>query len=502
MVALNTLLADLNLILSTPGAPPPIPITSVTDDSRAAGPGTLFVAIEGAKLDGHAFLADVAARGAAAALVSRRDLAPIPGLPCFLVSVPRRALALIAQHLAGDPSHKMLVTGVTGTNGKTTTAYMMESIFRAAGLRPGILTTVTVRWDGHEEVAGQTTPSPTVLADRFARMAADGVQAVAMEVSSHALDQHRVDGIRFRAAALTNFTQDHLDYHVDMPSYRKSKERFFTEILPASPGSAAVLNLDDEAGRAFAKSSLAESMIGYSLSRGAAQLSTLSIRCLVRGGMEIEAVFEGRPLRIRTPLSGLFNAVNCLTAAGLALAAGLSIEAIERGLGSMTGAPGRFDLVRAGQPFPVVVDYAHTPDSLLQLLLNARGLARKRVILVFGCGGDRDPGKRPLMGEAAARLADHIIVTNDNPRTEDPGAITAAIVEGIKSYKGPAAHSEVQLNRRAAIRRALEMARENDCVVIAGKGHEDYQIVGIEKTHFDDREVVRQIVDQLGLARH
>ncbi|MEN6627280.1 MAG: UDP-N-acetylmuramoyl-L-alanyl-D-glutamate--2,6-diaminopimelate ligase [Candidatus Sumerlaeia bacterium] len=491
-IPLKALLAEANLRAGSP-VPPDLQITSVTEDSRRCGPGVLFVAIEGNAADGNQFLADAAGRGAAAALVGHRDGVPTP-LPCIQVDNPRRALALCAHRLAGDPSRKMTVVGITGTNGKTTVAYMMESIFKAAGMEPGVLTTVNMRWKGKIEVANQTTPSPTVIADRMARMQADGVRAVAMEVSSHALDQHRCDGIRFAAGALTNFTQDHLDYHKDMPTYKKAKERFFTEVLAANPEAVAVLNIDDAAGREFRNSSLSRRKIGYSLSHGTTDLSVRSLRCHTRGGMKITASWEGREIEIDTPLTGLFNAINCLTATALSLAVGIDIDAIREGLARMTGAPGRFERVDAGQPFPIIVDYAHTPDSLEQLLLNARGLARRRLIAVFGCGGDRDPLKRPLMGQAAARLAHQIIITNDNPRTEPPESIAKAIADGVKQSIGPDQKWEILLDRRAAIRRAVAMAQKGDVVVLAGKGHEDYQIVGKEKHHFDDREEAKAAV--------
>ncbi len=491
---LKDLLADLNLMTSG-SMPAGLAVGAVTDDSRRCGPGVLFVAIEGNKQDGHQFLADAAARGSKAALVSRVDgLTPPEGMSLLAVGNTRRALALIAQRLAGDPSHRMTVVGVTGTNGKTTVAYMMEAIFMAAGLEPGVLSTVNMRWGGKVETADQTTPSPTVIADRLARMERDGVRAVAMEVSSHALDQHRCDGIQFAAGAFTNLTQDHLDYHGDMRAYRRTKERFFTEVLPATPAAAAVLNMDDPAGRDFSRSSLSARKIGYSLSHAGADLSVERLRCRVSGGMSIYAHYKGAPLCIETPLVGLFNAVNCLTAAGLALAVGIEPEAIASGLAGFKGAPGRFELVQAGQKFPIIVDYAHTPDSLLQVLLNARGLARRNLIVVFGCGGDRDPGKRPLMGQSAARLANRIIVTNDNPRSEEPGLIAEAIIEGIKGTSHAGLRWEVLLDRREAIREAIAMARPGDVVVIAGKGHEDYQLVAGEKHHFDDREEARAAV--------
>ncbi|MCE5230729.1 UDP-N-acetylmuramoyl-L-alanyl-D-glutamate--2,6-diaminopimelate ligase [bacterium] len=492
-ISLKAVLAEANLRVN-PSVPADLMVGSVSEDSRRCGPGVLFVAIDGTHADGNQFLADAAGRGAPAALVGRRDPNLPLAIPCFQVDNPRRALALVAHKLAGEPSRKMTVVGITGTNGKTTVAYMMEAIFKAAGIEPGVLTTVNMRWKGKIEVASQTTPSPTVIADRMARMERDGVRGVAMEVSSHALDQHRADGIRFAAGALTNFTQDHLDYHHDMGLYKKAKERFFTEVLPSNPDAVAVLNLDDPAGRDFERSTLCKRKLSYSMTHRRADLCVESLRCKTRGGMLIKIAHHGSTIEIDTPLTGIFNAVNCLTAAALSLAVGIDPDAIRRGLAVMKGAPGRFERVEAGQPFPIIVDYAHTPDSLEQLLLNARGLARKRLIAVFGCGGDRDPLKRPLMGMAAARLAHQVIITNDNPRTEAPETIAKAVADGVKAAATHDLKWEILLDRRAAIRRAIAMAEKGDVVVIAGKGHEDYQIVGAKKTHFDDRETAREAV--------
>jgi len=472
------------------GDTPDWPIRAVTDNSKACNAETLFVAIRGQKADGHDFLAEAAERGARVALVSQSDAPAPPGLRLLTVANTRRALALAAQCLAGDPTREMLVLAVTGTNGKTTVTYLLEAIFRAAGLKPGVIGTISYRWDGHDEPAPQTTPSPLELADRLARMKADGVGAVAIEVSSHAIDQCRADGIHFRAAALTNLTQDHLDYHATMDAYGRAKERLFSEMLADCPGAVAVLNLDDAAGRRFVQTNRAARTMGYSLYHPEAELLVQSI-FFHAGGMRLDAAYQGRPLAIESPMHGLFNAVNCLTAAGLALAAELPLEAIQAGCAAMPGAPGRFEFIQAGQSFPVIVDYAHTPDSLTQALLYARGFARRHLIAVIGCGGDRDPGKRPLMGRAAARLADEVIVTNDNPRTEEPTAIAEAIVEGIKQGAGAGLQWHVQLDRREAIRQAIARATADDAVIIAGKGHEDYQILGTTKHHFDDREEAR-----------
>ncbi len=495
MPPLDALLRELNIKTLSP-VPAGLDIERVVDNSREAGADALFVAIPGVKADGHAFLADAASRGAKMALVTDAKAVAPSGMKLVRIEQPRRAIALLAERLAGDPSRAMTVIGVTGTNGKTTTTYLLESIFRAAGLRAGVLGTITYRWDSDtgqiSEVADNTTPSPVVISNTLAKMRAAGVRGVAMEVSSHALDQQRADGIHFASAGFTNLTQDHLDYHKSMEAYQKSKERLFAELI--EEGGTVVLNADDAAGRHYAGVARAKNILRYSLVQPKAEIFVRKVQ-LRPPGMIMDVLAMGKPLRLETPMPGFYNAQNCLLAAGLALSVGIEPAAIQQGIKTMTGAPGRFEFVNAGQPFPVIVDYAHTPDALLQVLLQARGFAHRRLIAVFGCGGDRDPGKRPLMGRAAARLADEIIITNDNPRTEEPAKIAAAIVEGIN--QAPMADTikwEIELDRRAAIRKAIARAETKDAIVIAGKGHEDYQIFGREKTHFDDREEARAAV--------
>jgi UDP-N-acetylmuramyl-tripeptide synthetase len=494
MIPLTKVLGESSLFVHGT-CPADVEIDSVTDDSRKADASTLFVAIKGTSQDGHAFLGEAAQRGCRAALVHDPEAVAPPGLTLLQVENPRRALALVAQYLAGNPTRHMIVVGVTGTNGKTTVTYLMEAIFRAAGWKTGVLGTINYRWDGKDgpqiAPAPQTTPSPIELAARLGQMRQAGVEAVAMEASSHAIEQCRVDGIQFRAAALTNLTQDHLDYHKTMEEYARAKERLFTDVLPAYPKAVAVINLDDPVGRRFSQSTRASRVIGYGMRGKDAALRIGGILLRPRGMTVDVRDSEGRRMRLRTPLICLFNAFNCVTAAGLAMAVDVPAEAIREGIGAMSGAPGRFEFVHSEGAFPVIVDYAHTPDALRQVLLHARGCARKRLIAVFGCGGDRDTGKRPQMGLAAAQIADEVIITNDNPRSENPQAIADQVVEGIKRGRGIMGHYKVALDRREAIQQAIRQARAGDCVVIAGKGHEDYQIVGERKFHFDDREETR-----------
>lgn len=484
-----TALLDSMGIEAVSGHPAGLEISALTDDSRQCGAGVLFVAIAGTQADGHDFLAQAAQAGAAAALVERVPSGAPSGLALIQVPNTRRALALASQKMAGDPSRRMKLFGVTGTNGKTTVAYLMESIFQAAGLKPGMLGTIEYRWNGGVEVASHTTPSPTHLAATMKRMADDGVEAAVMEVSSHALDQHRVDGLHFCAGGFTNLTQDHLDYHKTMQEYGEAKKRFFTEVLAESSG-AAVLNLDDPWGWIYARDSRAARTLGFSYHDPESDIQLSSVAFCNRG-FRMRVDIGGEERAFDSPMHGMFNVQNCLTALSLAWAGGIGLDAIAKGLAAMKGAPGRFEFIDCGQPFSVIVDYAHTPDALLQVLLNARGHARRRLIAVLGCGGDRDKGKRALMGRAAARLAQIAIVTNDNPRTEDPETIADAIEAGIADVSDSAVIVERQLDRRKAIRRAIRLAKPGDAIVIAGKGHEDYQILGTKKTHFDDREEVR-----------
>ncbi|OPZ09706.1 MAG: UDP-N-acetylmuramoyl-L-alanyl-D-glutamate--2,6-diaminopimelate ligase [candidate division BRC1 bacterium ADurb.BinA292] len=486
--------------------PADLSIEAVTDDSRRCGPGVLFVAIAGGRADGHQFLAQAAAAGAPAALVSSPRAKAPAGLHLIQVENTRQAYARLCQKLAGDPSAGMLAACVTGTNGKTTVTYMLEAILLAAGLKTGVLGTVNYRWGDHVELepAPQTTPSPAELAEYLRRMRAEGVQALVMETSSHALDQHRVDGIQFRAAGFTNLTQDHLDYHRTMDEYRAAKERLFTEVLPAAGGGVAVLNLDDPAGRHYAErvrqTAPGVQVFSFSFHRPDADLLVDTVH-VTRHGQYVRARLRGRPFYLQLRLHGLYNVQNALVAAGMALGLGLDHDAIAQGLAATRGAPGRFELVEAGQPFPVIVDYAHTPDSLQQTLLNACAFRTGRLIAVFGAGGDRDPGKRPQMGRVAARLADHIIVTNDNPRTEEPKAIAEMILDGIKEAAFGTTRWQVILDRASAIREAIRLAMPADVIVIAGKGHENYQDAMGRKTHFDDREQAAAAVAALRRAK-
>ncbi|NIA21971.1 MAG: UDP-N-acetylmuramoyl-L-alanyl-D-glutamate--2,6-diaminopimelate ligase [Anaerolineaceae bacterium] len=464
-------------------------IERVVCDSRQVRPGDLFVAVSGAQADGQ-FLAQAVACGAAAVVVERAEAAP-QGVPAIQVPSGREAVALLAHEMLGRPSQRIAVCGVTGTNGKTTTTYLARSIFEAAGLRTGLIGTISYQVGSRELTAPTTTPGPVQLAEHLAEMVRQGADVAVMEVSSHALDQGRTLGVNFRAAAFTNLTPEHLDYHRDMPSYRQAKSRLFEQL---GPESVAVLNRDDEASESFASVTRGRT-IWYAID-GRADIRARQIR-VGMDGARFTLCLGGERHEVRLQLIGRYNVYNALAAAGLALALDVPGAEVVKGLESLDAVPGRLEPLRCGQPFAVLVDYAHTDDALENSLWSVAPLTQGRLIVVFGCGGDRDRSKRPRMAAVAERLAEVVIVTNDNPRSEKPGSIADEVFAGFKS---PGAVVR-ELDRGAAIGRAIEMAKEGDTVVIAGKGHEDYQIIGKDRRHFDDREQARQALRACGFGQ-
>ncbi|HEY3673307.1 MAG TPA: UDP-N-acetylmuramoyl-L-alanyl-D-glutamate--2,6-diaminopimelate ligase [Acidimicrobiia bacterium] len=483
---------------------PDLEITAITHDSRQAIPGACFACIPGAVTDGHDHASDAVARGAVALLVER----PLP-LAVAQAEVPsvRAALGPVAAMLFGHPSAAMRVLGVTGTNGKTTTTYLLEMIAGRAGDRAGVVGTVGARVAG-EPIASansgvHTTPEASDLQALLARMRDAGTTAVAMEVSSHALHQHRVDGVQFAAVCFTNLSHEHLDYHGSLDAYFEAKASLFTRARTP----AAAVNLDDARGVELAARASRDGIDVWTYAVDGAVESVADI-----GATDVE--FGVRSTRativdrrggtdavVELPLVGSFNLANALAAAATARAGGYSFDAVVAGLADPLVVPGRMERVDAGQPFAVLVDYAHTPDALARVLAAARPLAEAdgrgdgRVVCVFGCGGDRDPAKRPLMGAAVAAGADVAVLTSDNPRSEDPQAIADAVLPGLAG----AASVRVQLDRRAAIAEALADAEPGDVVVIAGKGHETGQTFAHERTvPFDDRVVAREELEALG----
>jgi len=483
-------------------------IASVTHDSRAVGAGDLFCCVPGSTTDGHDHAPGAVAAGAAALLVER----PL-GLPVAEVRVAsvRAAMGPVADAAWDRPSTKLAVLGVTGTNGKTTTTYLLEAIARAAGIRPGVIGTIGARIGGEPVPGERTTPEATELQALLARMVDAGVGLAAIEVSSHALVMHRVDGTRFAAACFTNLSHDHLDFHASLEEYFEAKALLFD---PARTDAAAT-NLDDPHGVEIARRAEAAGLtvLGFGLEAPAAAVRAEGLDTGPAGNRFRLATPYGSA-DVHSPLVGPFNASNALAAAATALAAGLDVESVAAGLGAPVTVPGRMERIEAGQPFPVLVDYAHTPDGLEKVLRAARPLVgpggtggappttaagaakRGRLVVVFGCGGDRDRAKRPVMGKAAATLADVIVITSDNPRSEDPMTIIGEVVAGVPSGVYPI----VEPDRRKAIAVAMAVAggEEGDVVVVAGKGHESGQTAGGVTVPFDDRVVCREELARLG----
>jgi UDP-N-acetylmuramoyl-L-alanyl-D-glutamate--2,6-diaminopimelate ligase len=452
------------------GDGPAVEIGGLAFDNRAVEPGTLFFCVPGFTRDGHDFAGDAVARGAAALVVAR----PVDaGVPEVQVTDVRAAMATAAARFYGDPTASLPVVGVTGTNGKTTTAFLVRALLEAAGRRCGLLGTVTSVVAGEERPTVRTTPEAIDLQRTFREMLGGGDTACAMEISSHALELRRAEGVRVAAAVFTNLTQDHLDFHPTMEDYFQAKRRLFASPLTA----VRVVNVDDPYGRRLAEEFPDAVTFGTDASYRAVDVRT--------GFAGTDCTFEtpDGAFDVHVPLPGLFNVANALGAWAAVRALGVEISALP----ATARVPGRFEPVDEGQAFAVLVDYAHTPDSLENVLRAARELASGRVIAVFGAGGDRDRGKRPLMGEIGARLADIALVTSDNPRSEDPEAIIAEILAGAGR------EVEHDVDRRRSIHRAVELARPGDVVVIAGKGHEQGQeFANGRKEPFDDVAVARE----------
>lgn len=473
---LSRIAQDLGIEYTGPQAE----ITAVDYDSRKVGRGSLFCCLVGEKTDGHNFASMAVEKGASALICQR--LLPL-NVPQLIVPDGREAMARAAACFYGHPERELTMLAVTGTNGKTSVTYMVKSVAETAGKKVGLIGTIQ-NLIGEEKVyTERTTPESVDLFALLRRMADKGVDLVVMEVSSHALAQQRVAGIPFKAGLFTNLTQDHLDYHKTFENYRAAKKKLFAQC------GIAILNGDDETA-AYMKEGLS------------IPVWTMGIHhpgeFYARG---IEITTQGASFHLFTPqgngrislhISGLFSVYNAMGTAALCTAAGIPFSCIVKGLEGLRGVAGRLECVDTGdRPFSVYVDYAHTPDALQNVLETARGFTRRRLISVFGCGGDRDHGKRPIMGEIGGRYSDHVILTSDNPRTEDPMDILKAVEEGVKRTATPYIVTE---NRREAIREALEEAGDGDVIVIAGKGHESYQEINGVRHHFDDKEIVLSLL--------
>lgn len=470
-------------------------VRDVTHDSRQAREGTLFVAIKGHTMDGHRFVAEVMRRGAAG-IISEFD-PPTDLTGAWLkVKDAREALAKAAAVINGNPSHQLDLVGVTGTNGKTTTTYLCFALAEAAGVKPAMLTTVEYRTGKKSVPAVRTTPEASDT-NRFLRKAVDdGCRMAVMETSSQAIDLHRCDWLRFKVAVFTNLTRDHLDYHHTMENYFDAKKRLFDGRLGERPG-ASVINVDDEWGVKLAAElkRTGQRVVAFSLDPETdSDLSAREINVSLMRGTSFLLTTPKGEREINSPLVGRPHVYNMLAATATALELGYDLDAVVEGLSNCVGAPGRFERVRHDGPFAVVVDYAHTDDALLNTLKTARDLTTGRVITVFGCGGDRDKTKRAPMGRIAGENSDLVFITSDNPRTEDPLKIIAEIETGVAET---GAEFLSVSDRRDAIFKAIAAAKPGDVVIIAGKGHETYQIVGNDKFHFDDREVASDAIRKL-----
>lgn len=455
-------------------------VSGIAYRSDAVHPGDLFFCIRGFAHDGHSFARDAYERGAVAFVVEE----PVEvDAPQFVVADTRHALSVASGRFNGDPSRALEVVGITGTNGKTTSCYLLDSILRGAGRITGLIGTVETRVGNERLPAARTTPESADLQALLARMRDAHVSSVSMEVSSHAIDLRRADGMRFAAVAFTNLTQDHLDFHHTIEEYFSVKLRLFTEF----DAGARVVDIDDPFGRGIANEIPGVLTVGRSLE---ASVRAAEESCDALGSSFTLVTPNGdRPVRL--PLAGAFNVSNALLAAGCALSLGIDLDTVVAGLESAPQVPGRLERIECGQPYTVVVDYAHTPDSLTKAISAVADVTEGSVIVVFGCGGDRDPDKRPVMGRAAGGAADYSVLTSDNPRSEDPIGIILQVEDGLLTSAG---EYEIVVDRRQAIEAALGRAKPGDAVLIAGKGHEDYQIFAERTVHFDDREVVREVL--------
>ncbi len=485
-----------------------IEIEGIAYNSRQLERGSVFVAMRGQDADGHDYIEEAIERGARAVVLEDENRR-IAGIPTVVVENSRKALGGISTAFFDNPSADMTLIGITGTNGKTTTTYLAESILKGAGFSTGVIGTIDYHFEGTFRRATTTTPESYDLQKMLKEMLEQGVSHVIMEVSSHALHQHRTEGCHFAIGVFTNLTPDHLDYHKTMDHYFETKASLFTRFLRQSmkPHSVALINLDDPKGRALWKM-LPLPKMSYGL-EGKRHISARDIHASI-SGLSAEVITPNGGFSFRSPLLGEFNLYNILASVGIGLASKVDLEAMQRGIEALGGVPGRVERIRNDRGVHVFVDYAHTPDALeriLRALKTAKGGGR--IITVFGCGGDRDRGKRPLMGAIAGRYSHLAVITSDNPRTEDPTTIIKEIERGMRTESIPAMDRKglargfgekgyVKVSeRRKGIRLAIELAKAGDVVLVAGKGHEDYQIIGRERFPFDDRHEIREALKRM-----
>jgi len=465
-------------------------IHGVSDDSRLTKRGDIFFAIKGARTDGHKFISSAVKKGAVTIVVDRTSkINPVLENRAKFICVddPKQELARFASDFYGNPSKRLKMIGITGTNGKTTTAYLLSEILNRARRETATIGTISYRWKDKIREAKNTTPGILKLQEMLSEMVQDNVKCCVMEVSSHSLGQDRVSGVNFNTAIVTNITSEHLDYHKTYKNYVEAKSRLFRSLKSKS---CAVLNMDDENFNVIRRKTRAR-IVTYGL-KNRAQVRADQIRCDFKG-TEFTLKTPKGSCRIETQLVGIFNVYNCLAAVSAALQEGISLKTIKEAIRDFKGAEGRLQAVNVKTAFKVFIDYAHTDNALESVLLTLRKIAKNRLIVVFGCGGDRDRAKRPLMGNAASRYSDYMIITSDNPRSESPSFIAKEIEKGItKSFKS----YKVILDRYEAIKEALRFARSGDIVLVAGKGHEKYQVIGQSNLPFCDLSVTKEILSQ------
>ena len=470
-------------------------ITDVTADSRQVKPGSLFICLDGAHVDGHAYAAKAVEAGAAALLVSKPVDVPA-NVTVLTVADTREAMKACVPFFFDYPGCKMRMIGVTGTNGKTTTTHIIGHILRAQGYKVGIIGTIHIMIEDKSYPIHNTTPDVVDLQHILNQMVNEGVTHCIMEVSSHALALGRVSGVEYDTAVFTNLTQDHLDFHKTFENYLAAKCKLFEQVSASNQvktGKGAVINIDDPYGHRVVEATTAPTMTYSTQGKGTLNAHDVTMTSKT-STYTIE--FDGKQYPIKMNTTGLFNVYNTLAAIGACLYENISMEKIDEALQSFRSVPGRFELIEEGQDFAVVVDYAHTPDGLQNILQTAQEIKESKMIVVFGCGGDRDATKRPIMGRIAAEFGDTIFVTSDNPRTEDPNQIVKDVEVGVKEGLREGSTYEVVVDRKEAIKKAVRSARTGDIVIIAGKGHEDYQILKDRTIHFDDREVAREALKE------
>ena len=473
-----------------------VSIQDITADSRAVKLNSLFIALDGATVDGHNYIDKAVAAGAVAVIVSKP--VTVPDDVCVItVSDTRQAMMVCVPYFFDYPANRMRMVGVTGTNGKTTTTHMIRHILKAQGHKVGVIGTVHIMIGDTSYPIHNTTPDVVDLQHILHQMVQENVEYCVMEVSSHALALGRVSGVEFDTAVFTNLTQDHLDFHKTFENYLAAKCKLFEQVSASDQvkdNKGAVINIDDSYGHRVMEKTTAPTITYSTLGKGTLNASDVHMSTK---NSQYTVNYKGESYPVSMNTTGLFNVYNTLAAIGACLQEGISMEAIDTALKTFSSVPGRFELIEEGQDFAVVVDYAHTPDGLQNILETAKAIKENRIIIVFGCGGDRDATKRPIMGRIAAEYGDKIYVTSDNPRTEDPVQIVKDVEVGVKEALRDGTSYEVIVDRREAINYAIHDAKAGDIVIIAGKGHENYQILKNETIHFDDREEARKALKEI-----